>query len=1163
MPFKTKSTQNEAIAKFGLKALSPELNLDLLMDEAVNLVAQIFDIELVKILELLPDNKQLLLKAGVGWEKGLVGRATVETGLNSQAGFTLKSIDPVIVQNLRIETRFSGPALLIDHGVVSGLSVIIKTQDTPYGVFGVHSRKLRQFTEDEINFLQSMANVVALAICRKKAETELKTYANNLEHGNWELKEEIKAREKVEASLRENAEEYRFLADIQPAMIWGSGTDKLYDYFNKVWLDFTGRTLEQELGNGWAEGVHPYDLERCLKTYTEAFDQRQPFKMEYRLRKADGSYAWVQDHGTPHYSLNGDFLGYMGTCVDISERRQAAEKLKAEEEKYRSVFEFSNDAIMVLTERGFLDCNPRTLELFGLKDKLELTSCHPSDLSPPLQVDGQDSFSAANKRIAIALKRGTHRFEWIHRRKNGVDFPAEVTLSTIDYCGKQVLQSIVRDLTEKKAAEEDIEKKETCMRLIQSITTIANKAENLEEAIQNCLHRICQIIGWPVGHAYSLKSFDMNSCRLQSNTEEDSTTVVPMPLWHLDDPEKFKLFKKITERTSLGIGVGLPGRVLDSGHPEWVVDVTRDPNFSRAEGAPDLGIRSGFAFPVFMGNTVVAILEFFSLESETVEHCDAYLEVLGNVSSQLGRVIERQQAKNELIHLKEVEQLLVFVAEHETRTNVILNSVAEAVIAIDERGIIELFNPAAEQIFGYKMHEVMGQNVNMLMPEPDKSKHSEYVQNYLRTGVAKVIGLGREVSGRRKNGSTFPMILNVTETKLGNRRLFIGAARDITEQRQSFDEIARLRNVLETENAYLRQEIKAEADSLLVGKSPAIQMVFQKITMVAHTDACVLIQGESGTGKELVAQSIHNQSPRSRHLLVKTNCGGIPRELFESEFFGHVKGAFTGASDNRVGRFELAHKGTLFLDEISELPLELQTKLLRILQEGQFEKVGEGVTRQVDVRIIAATNRNLEEEVKAGRFRTDLYYRLNVFPITIPPLRERIEDIDFISQHLLERIYEKLNYRKIPLKPNVIQRLKKYHWPGNVRELQNVLERAVILTHNGLFELNVDLIDSVLGLVPDENPVKTISLAPSDYHVQKTAEVQVIGESSLRSSISFIPSDDIEQRNIEEYRRQNILAALQKTNWKISGPRSAAELLRLKPTTLISRMKKLGIEKPR
>jgi transcriptional regulator with GAF, ATPase, and Fis domain len=300
--------------------------------------------------------------------------------------------------------------------------------------------------------------------------------------------------------------------------------------------------------------------------------------------------------------------------------------------------------------------------------------------------------------------------------------------------------------------------------------------------------------------------------------------------------------------------------------------------------------------------------------------------------------------------------------------------------------------------------------------------------------------------------------------------------------------------------------------------------------MVAPTGANVLVLGESGTGKELIARAIHQRSPRAHKALVKVNCGSIPRELFESEFFGHVRGSFTGAVRDRVGRFQLADAGTLFLDEVGEIPLELQSKLLRVLQEGEFERVGEETTRRVSVRLIAATNRDLREEINAGRFRLDLYYRLSVFPIEAPPLRDRREDIPQLIGHFVRRSCMRFHLHQ-PVVPNrEIERAQRYDWPGNVRELQNVVERGVILSQGG--KLSLDL-----------------------PHMGKLPAKQESVESPARST-GVIP-----EKEWRELERANVLAALGKANFRISGKGGAAELLGLNPGTLASRMKALGISK--
>ena len=319
----------------------------------------------------------------------------------------------------------------------------------------------------------------------------------------------------------------------------------------------------------------------------------------------------------------------------------------------------------------------------------------------------------------------------------------------------------------------------------------------------------------------------------------------------------------------------------------------------------------------------------------------------------------------------------------------------------------------------------------------------------------------------------------------------------------------------------------------IIGQSLALRQILSQIEMVAPTDANVLILGETGTGKELIARELHRRSRRKDKPLVRVNCACIPKELYESEFFGHARGAFTGAVKDRVGRFEAAAGGTLFLDEIGEIPLELQSKLLRVLQEKCYERVGEEMTRRADVRIVAATNRDLKKEVTAGRFREDLYYRLNVFPMTLAPLRERREDIPLLATHFVELSLRELGCPRPRLTRAGIETLQGYDWPGNIRELRNVIERAVIFAHGGALDFDLPTIDSSPG------PAQT---APR------------LGD---RVDLEYLT--DSEMQRLE---RENLFAVLEKTAWKIKGLDGAAELLGVKPTTLISRMGKMGLKRP-
>ena len=376
----------------------------------------------------------------------------------------------------------------------------------------------------------------------------------------------------------------------------------------------------------------------------------------------------------------------------------------------------------------------------------------------------------------------------------------------------------------------------------------------------------------------------------------------------------------------------------------------------------------------------------------------------------------------------------------------------------------------------------------------------------------------------------------------------LGLSTDITERKraeeelkQALAEVERLKERLELENVYLRSEVSGvHRYGEMIGESKGMEKVLEEVKRVAGTDMTVLVLGETGTGKELVARLVHEKSLRWERPLVKVNCSALPGELIESELFGHERGAFTGAVTKQVGRFELADGGTIFLDEVGELPLRLQSKLLRVLQEGECERLGSAKTVKVDVRVIAATNRNLSEAAQRGRFRADLYYRLNVYPIEIPPLRERREDIGLLAEVFLQEAEQRLgkSFGKIP--SEVIEALLEYSWPGNVRELENVIGRATVTTTGPNLQLpegwnraqvaDIALNDSTLGVAPEKGKNRNDG-----------------GELLL---------------TLEEFERTRILKVLQQTNWRIEGPKGAAVILGMHPNTLRSRMNKLEIRRP-
>jgi len=459
------------------------------------------------------------------------------------------------------------------------------------------------------------------------------------------------------------------------------------------------------------------------------------------------------------------------------------------------------------------------------------------------------------------------------------------------------------------------------------------------------------------------------------------------------------------------------------------------------------------------------------------------------------------------------------LAEREAFYRTVLESLAEAVIITDAEWRVCYANRMVVELTGYPLEELLGTTVHDLLKPLAHSTSQCRAQDPLSPRPESV-----QLEMLRKDGQLHWMHLQAVP--------FRNTQGEIIGRVAAFSCIERQKN-LEAENELLQDELRPRFDSL-VGQSPVLQKVMSQIATVAPTEANVLVLGESGTGKELVARAIHEHSPRKERSLVRVNCASIPKDLFESEFFGHVRGAFTGAIKDRLGRFELADGGTLFLDEVGEIPLDLQSKLLRVLQEGQFERLGDDRTRTVKVRIVAATNRDLAAEARAGRFRLDLYYRLSVFPIEVPPLRDRREDVGLLAEHFLRQAARRLGVSTPRLTRLNVQELQNYDWPGNVRELQNVIERTAILARGG--RLQFDLPQRV-------TPARSAPL-PATAATDEDEE--------------HLSLDELVGRE-----REIVLKALRRQNWKIYGPDGAAALLRVKPTTLASMMKRLRIEKER
>ena len=467
--------------------------------------------------------------------------------------------------------------------------------------------------------------------------------------------------------------------------------------------------------------------------------------------------------------------------------------------------------------------------------------------------------------------------------------------------------------------------------------------------------------------------------------------------------------------------------------------------------------------------------------------------------------------------------------EREQKLRRLVDSAMDAIIELDEHLHVTRINPAAEKVFHCAGKSLVGQDFLRSLA-PNDRKTIRLILQDLSTKPAdqRSLWIPGGLTGIQADGTDFPAEATVSQFQMGKKTFYTLILRNINERQEAEQKIRSL--TIETE--FLKEELhELQHFGEILGNSPALIRVLRDIQQVADTEATVLITGETGTGKEVMARAIHSNSRRRDHPFVKVNCAAIPATLIESEFFGHEQGAFTGATKKREGRFSLAEGGTIFLDEIGELPLDLQGKLLRVLQEGEFEPVGSSRTQKVNVRVLAATNRDLQKEVGKGAFREDLYYRLNVFPIHLPPLRERGEDVVLLANSFVQHFSQQMGRAMTPLSPEALRRLTAYQWPGNVRELQNVIERAVITAKNG--KLNLD------------RAIPNIAESSSPHPIAKeetTPRIRTVQE-------------------LQELERQNIRFALEQTGWKVSGEKGAAQLLGMNASTLASRMKALGISR--
>jgi PAS domain S-box-containing protein len=779
--------------------------------------------------------------------------------------------------------------------------------------------------------------------------------------------------------------------------------------------------------------------------------------MEHRFRKKGGEIG-IGLISIELLRIDGETCA-IAAVTDITDLKRVQQLVEENERKYRALFESAGDGILLMQGERFVDCNAKAVQLFKCSRE-QLIGSTPVHYSPFKQPDGKLSVEKALDLIGKALAGERQFFEWAHTAADGSAFTAEVTLNPVEFGGGEHILAMIRDVSRRKQAEEALLRSE---------------------------------------HRY--RAFVANSSEAIGCVEFDP----PIPLDLLEDEIIARAYRGhiVEANDALARQRGYSGASEIIGHP---LAERRDPYDQLNREMDRRIVRNGFRHTDFearihdeYGNVRYVAASGFGVIEE-------------------GHVLRLWVVNRDVTEQTEVRQALV---ESEQRFRQMAENIREVFWLEDRRERRLMYvSPAYELIWG-QSRESLGENPEKWIEAVHPADRSEL--NRSRSGPdgddweAQYRIIRPDGSIRWINDRGFPV-----RDEKGEIYRVAGIAEDITERQLRDEQLRTLKDQLQRENVQLREVIESEhVDERIVGESQAIRRVLAEIETVAATDATVLISGETGTGKELVARMVHRLSRQAERPLVTVNCAALASSLIESELFGHEKGAFTGALSRRLGRFELADRGTIFLDEIGDLPLEVQAKLLRVLQQGEFERLGGTQTLHVSVRVIAATNRNLRDMVRSGGFRPDLYYRLNAFPLEVPPLRERREDIPLLVQHFLTRLSRSLGKELTSMSKESLEWLVQHSWPGNIRELFHAVERAAIRSRGPVIWI--------------EDPDQRDVLSESDSLLDRLADVE----------------------------RDQILRVLADTHWVIEGPTGAAKRLHLHPNTLRYRLQKLNIKRPK
>jgi PAS domain S-box-containing protein len=876
--------------------------------------------------------------------------------------------------------------------------------------------------------------------------------------------EEIKQR--TEAARR-SERELRDVVNTVPAHVWSTSPEGHVDFVNDRWLQFTGLALEEAFGWKWEAVVHPDDRTSVVADWHTALENGRTVESEARVRRADGEYCWWFIRNVPLRDETGKLVRWYGTAIDIEGRKRAEQALQKSEERWRSVFENSAIGVALTDLNGrFLATNHVYQTIVGYTEEELRALCF-------LDVTHED-YREANWALITELLEGNRRqfqIEKKYLRKDGSSIWVSNNVSLVPGTERapRFIMALAEDITQRKRAEEALQRSEGYLAEAQKLTHTGSWAVRVPQ-IENAQGETDQGLGVLPRFGWNASYWSKEMYRI-FGLDPDPTPPSYMEVVRRLHPEDARHYTPVVEEA-----------IRDR------TDFETDYRLLLPNGAAK------------------------------------YIHVVGHpVVNASGDVIELVGTAMDVTEQHEARAALQTAFEQiraeQTELRRMTDAIASFIYVLRPDGTALYANQTVLDYIGLTLEDVQREDhrARVFHPE-DVERLREERHEALARG--KPFELEQRALGKDGKYRWFLLRYNPLRDDQGHIIRWYATGTDIEDLKQTEE---RLRD----ENVALREEIdKASMFEEIVGNSSALQTVLSRLSKVAPTDSTVLVTGETGTGKELVARAIHRRSQRSSRVFVSVNCAAIPRDLIASELFGHEKGAFTGATQQHLGRFELANGGTIFLDEVGELPAETQIALLRVLQEHEFERVGGTRSIQTDARVIAATNRDLEAAIAEGAFRSDLFYRLNVFPVEIPPLRERREDIHLLVEYFIDRYARKTGKKIRRIERSTLELLRSYAWPGNIRELQNVIERSLIVCETQTFSVD----ESWLYRQPlPGRPKRALGLS----------------------------------ENLVAQEKEMIEAALRDSGGRVSGPAGAAARLGMPGSTLESKIRSLKINKNR